>query len=522
MATDSSTATDAPPPPPPPDTTSQHNADDLDTATQANAENRDGAEATGRDGGSDDQDSPPPRAGTEAETVDQGDATQAASANDTPTSQRNADDLDGHGQVGSEAQSSNQDSDTIRRTGQEGEDGHSRQDDGPGSEPQTETGDHDHGTRNDTAHETPVNQQNADDLDGPDQPDVTDQNIGNGDRTNQEGQPGPGDENETGTSDRRTDDATGQEGIDQPSSGPEITNGSQSDIPGDEQTPLPEQQDLRSEFQPHDEPEVGPEPGLSPEDGFNPPSDGLGQLSTDTPDITPDAAETPTDADRQEQQATPELPETPDTPDNLEDQPSGIVNTPLSDADNVTVGEPEAETPPPVGGDDDTGQEGRPLSTQAADADADGDDGDGDSNGGGGGNNDNSGSSGGGDGNGDDAGTDPDGDTDDSDRQSGDESQEASESPIPDDAKRHRGKFPPTAGPNEVLYRANDDGQVTHYQKYDENGLPIKRVDVEGKSHGGVPTPHVVEFEQHTNPQTGETFIRAPRTVRPAEPWEIP
>lgn len=62
----------------------------------------------------------------------------------------------------------------------------------------------------------------------------------------------------------------------------------------------------------------------------------------------------------------------------------------------------------------------------------------------------------------------------------------------------------------------------TSYQAHGQDGLPIKRVDLAGRAHGGVPIPHVVEFERHANPDTGEVFVIPGRTVRPAEPEEIP
>jgi hypothetical protein len=84
------------------------------------------------------------------------------------------------------------------------------------------------------------------------------------------------------------------------------------------------------------------------------------------------------------------------------------------------------------------------------------------------------------------------------------------------------GKFPREAGPNEVLARKGPSGNITNYQVYGEDGLPVKRVDVVGKPHGGVSTPHVVEFERHVNPVTGEQFFRAGKQVRPATPEEVP
>ncbi|MCP4545391.1 MAG: hypothetical protein GY835_02855 [bacterium] len=88
-------------------------------------------------------------------------------------------------------------------------------------------------------------------------------------------------------------------------------------------------------------------------------------------------------------------------------------------------------------------------------------------------------------------------------------------------ATQVRGRFPETAGANEVLLRRGADGAVTHYQVYDANGLPVLRVDLIGRPHGGIPTPHVVEYVHNLNPTTGEVFPR-PGPVRAALPEEIP
>ncbi|MBD1935649.1 MULTISPECIES: polymorphic toxin type 24 domain-containing protein [Cyanophyceae] len=91
-----------------------------------------------------------------------------------------------------------------------------------------------------------------------------------------------------------------------------------------------------------------------------------------------------------------------------------------------------------------------------------------------------------------------------------------------DNGRQVRGNFPQTARPNEVLYREGSDGRVTHYQTYDQDGLPIKRVDLTGRPHGGVPTPHILEYTRNTDPATGRTFVNKPSQVRPATPDEIP
>jgi hypothetical protein len=83
------------------------------------------------------------------------------------------------------------------------------------------------------------------------------------------------------------------------------------------------------------------------------------------------------------------------------------------------------------------------------------------------------------------------------------------------------GRFPRTSAGARILARVGVDGLTTNYQVYDEGGFPAKRVDLVGRPHGGVQTPHVVEFERHTNPTTGETFVRPRRLVRPASPEEV-
>lgn len=84
-------------------------------------------------------------------------------------------------------------------------------------------------------------------------------------------------------------------------------------------------------------------------------------------------------------------------------------------------------------------------------------------------------------------------------------------------------RLPNQSQPNSVLYKRDPQtGQVTNYTVYDDAGNAIKRVDLTGRAHGGVQTPHVVEYTVHRNPQTGQVFVREGRTARPATPEEIP
>lgn len=85
-------------------------------------------------------------------------------------------------------------------------------------------------------------------------------------------------------------------------------------------------------------------------------------------------------------------------------------------------------------------------------------------------------------------------------------------------------KLPQKGGPpNGTLYKRDpQSGDITNYTVYDADGNAVKRVDLTGRSHGGVPTPHVVEYDKNINPNTGEVFVREQRHVRPATPDEIP
>lgn len=95
-------------------------------------------------------------------------------------------------------------------------------------------------------------------------------------------------------------------------------------------------------------------------------------------------------------------------------------------------------------------------------------------------------------------------------------------------ATQHSGRFPLDSGPsNGVLFRLRSDGQVTSYATYDEEGMILKRVDVVGKAHNGVETPHVVEYGRNSYDKDGKMIhrVQSPSTKskpRPARPEEIP
>ncbi len=84
-------------------------------------------------------------------------------------------------------------------------------------------------------------------------------------------------------------------------------------------------------------------------------------------------------------------------------------------------------------------------------------------------------------------------------------------------------RLPNQSTPNSVLYKRDPQtGNITNYTVYDDAGNAIKRIDLTGRPHGGVPTPHVATYRVDRNPQTGQTYVRETGEVRAAIPEEIP
>lgn len=94
-----------------------------------------------------------------------------------------------------------------------------------------------------------------------------------------------------------------------------------------------------------------------------------------------------------------------------------------------------------------------------------------------------------------------------------------------EDASQVSGRFKLEGGPrNGVLYRADNQGNITSYATYDGEGMILKRVDVTGSAHAGVPTPHVIEYGRNTLPD-GVVRVQSPPTKalpRKSKPSEIP
>jgi hypothetical protein len=75
-----------------------------------------------------------------------------------------------------------------------------------------------------------------------------------------------------------------------------------------------------------------------------------------------------------------------------------------------------------------------------------------------------------------------------------------------------------------TLYRADNRGNITSYAVYDADGMIMKRVDITGRPHAGVPTPHVIEYGRNTLPD-GSVRVQSPSTKAPprkVHPEEMP
>lgn len=92
-----------------------------------------------------------------------------------------------------------------------------------------------------------------------------------------------------------------------------------------------------------------------------------------------------------------------------------------------------------------------------------------------------------------------------------------------ENATQISGRFNLEKGPpNDVVYRADNRGNITSYATHDSNGQILTRVDVTGAAHNGIPTPHVLEYGRNVLPD-GSIRVQTPRTdPRPARADEIP
>lgn len=88
------------------------------------------------------------------------------------------------------------------------------------------------------------------------------------------------------------------------------------------------------------------------------------------------------------------------------------------------------------------------------------------------------------------------------------------------------GRFPvggalDAGGPaNGILYRTQN-GVISNYAVYNADGVILRRVDLVGVAHGGVPTPHVQEFSRNVTPD-GRVFPQQSKIATPAGPGDLP
>ncbi|QCW77971.1 hypothetical protein EQG64_12700 [Streptomyces sp. S6] len=81
------------------------------------------------------------------------------------------------------------------------------------------------------------------------------------------------------------------------------------------------------------------------------------------------------------------------------------------------------------------------------------------------------------------------------------------------DARHVSGRFPKTAKPGETLFRQKEDGTVTAYARYDEEGAISQRADLDpnSASHAGIPAPHILDMAKHVNPKRVRFFVAGRR-----------
>ncbi|WP_437006708.1 polymorphic toxin type 24 domain-containing protein [Streptomyces sp. enrichment culture] len=89
-------------------------------------------------------------------------------------------------------------------------------------------------------------------------------------------------------------------------------------------------------------------------------------------------------------------------------------------------------------------------------------------------------------------------------------------------ARQVSGRFPKTADPGEILFRQKEDGTVTAYARYDQDGVISQRADLDPASapHAGIPAPHILDMKKHVNPKTGQVFYNWAKMPRPLRPEE--
>ncbi|WP_082460416.1 polymorphic toxin type 24 domain-containing protein, partial [Pseudomonas mediterranea] len=82
-------------------------------------------------------------------------------------------------------------------------------------------------------------------------------------------------------------------------------------------------------------------------------------------------------------------------------------------------------------------------------------------------------------------------------------------------ADKYSGHFMLEGGPaNGTLYRSDNKGNITSYAVYDDKGMILKRVDVTGDAHAGIPTPHAIDYGRNKLPD-GSIRVQSPSSKKP-------
>ena len=84
------------------------------------------------------------------------------------------------------------------------------------------------------------------------------------------------------------------------------------------------------------------------------------------------------------------------------------------------------------------------------------------------------------------------------------------------------GNFPTTPQlPNTIMYKLDSAGNITNYQIWGNDGLPVYRVDLTGASHNLVPAPHSIYWDRNS-PSPGSVFSNNTTDAIQSNPLEIP
>jgi len=82
--------------------------------------------------------------------------------------------------------------------------------------------------------------------------------------------------------------------------------------------------------------------------------------------------------------------------------------------------------------------------------------------------------------------------------------------------EQYTGRYAPRTSDAPYQYKMNKDRDITKYTRYDAKGRPNYQVEITGKSHAGVDTPHTHYYELHNG------YSKRIRIPEKSLPWQIP